>query len=347
MELTSNSDLRLIESAGMYAIHGHVDRAGEETVGWLLADEADMWAGPGAGGWSGNFPGEGDICRPEGTPCGFTVQQTLVDGLPDDRRLRYANYGKGVVFWESHDEAAHFVNHFQDIVSVDTYWFTDENICGPTEGGGLFAGGEQLMPEDCHLAANYGATVDHARSLVEPPGSRPVWAFVELGHPFTESEWPTISPAQVRAAVWSSLIHGARGVVYFNHSFGGECVSQHVLRDACYAQTRRAVTVLNAQITALAPVLNGPVVENMTDVTGPADVSTRYAGGSIHVLAGANHAAGGTVAFSLQCFGDGTVTVVDEARTLSMTDGRFEDDFADGNAVHVYNVGAPASCDLA
>ena len=49
-------------------------------------------------------------------------------------------------------------------------------------------------------------------------GSKPVWAVVELGHPFSESDWPTITPAQVRAAVWQSLIAGARGIVYFNHS---------------------------------------------------------------------------------------------------------------------------------
>ena len=29
-----------------------------------------------------------------------------------------------------------------------------------------------------------------------------------------------IAPEEVRAAVWHSLIAGARGIVYFNHSFG-------------------------------------------------------------------------------------------------------------------------------
>ena len=63
-------------------------------------------------------------------------------------------------------------------------------------------------------------------------------AFVELGHPFTEEDWPSITPAQARAAVWSSIIHGAQGIIYFNHSFGGPCQTQHILRDPCYAGMR-------------------------------------------------------------------------------------------------------------
>ena len=346
VELTSNSDLQLIEAADMFAVHGHVDDAGDETVGWLLADEADMWAGPGSGQWTGNYPGEGDVCVPEGSPCGFTVQETLLAGLPEDQRLRYANYGKGVLFWQSRGEATRFFNEYQDVVSADAYWFTDENICGPTEGGGLFAAGRRLSQDACHLAANYGMTVDHARSLVDPPGSKPVWAFVELGHPFSEDHWPTITPAQIRSAVWSSLIHGARGIVYFNHSFGGECVSQHVLRDPCYSATRRAVTALNRQVTELAPVLNAPVVEGITQIDGPVDATTKYLDGQLYLLAGANTATGGTARFSLQCVQDGNVTVIDESRKLRMTGGRFEDDFADGEAVHLYEIDAAPSCDL-
>ena len=36
------------------------------------------------------------------------------------------------------------------------------------------------------------------RDLVSPAGSKPVWAFVEVGHPFTESHAPSIQPAEVR-----------------------------------------------------------------------------------------------------------------------------------------------------
>jgi hypothetical protein len=90
---------------------------------------------------------------------------------------------------------------------------------------------------------------------------------VELGHPFSESDWPTITPPEVRAAVWQSLIAGARGIVYFNHSFGGSAETQHILRDGAdpsspYAPIRSVVTATNSEIQALAPVLNSPTVSS-------------------------------------------------------------------------------------
>ena len=67
----------------------------------------------------------------------------------------------------------------------------------------------------------------------------PIWAYVELGHPLG-TNGGQITPDQAAAAVWSSLIHGARGIVYFNHSFGGSCQTQHILRDTCYTHDARA-----------------------------------------------------------------------------------------------------------
>jgi hypothetical protein len=347
VQVTDTTDLDLIASEGMHVIHERVGASGDQTVGWLLPDEPDMWAGPGGGTWTGAFPGEGDVCAGGRTDCGYTVQTTAGAAFPDDGRLRYANYGKGVLYWLSDQAAARFVNQYQDVVSADAYWYTDRNICGPNEGELLLGRAGRALTDDlCHRAANYGLTVERVRDLVEPPGSRPVWAFVEVGHPFTNDDWPTITPGQIRAAVWSSLIHGARGIVYFNHSFGGDCESQHVLRDPCYAQTRAAVTELNRQITDLAPVLNAPFVDRMTSVTGPVDAATKYHDGVVHVLAGATSAEGGSATFSLECFDGATVTVLGESRVLTMAEGRFTDEFADGEAVHLYRVDGAPSCGL-
>ena len=99
------------------------------------------------------------------------------------------------------------------------------------------------------------------RSLIKPAFSKPVWAFVEVGHPFTENDAPTITGPEIRAAVWSSLIHGARGIIYFNHSFGGTCPTQHILRDPCGDEVKPWVTAVNRQIAGLAPVLNAPFLD--------------------------------------------------------------------------------------
>jgi hypothetical protein len=66
----------------------------------------------------------------------------------------------------------------------------------------------------------------------------------------------------MRAAVWQSLIAGARGIVYFNHSFGGHCLTHHINRDPCYRAIQAELTRTNSQITQLAPVLNSPTVSS-------------------------------------------------------------------------------------
>ncbi|MGY1631534.1 hypothetical protein ACI784_07495 [Geodermatophilus sp. SYSU D01186] len=343
--LTEDSDLSLVGDAGMLAIHDLKGEVGEETAGWLVSDEVDMWGGPGEDEWTGLRPGEGDICTPAGGRCGYTVQRTLLEDLPDDDRLRYSNYGKGVAFWESDEEAARFVNDFQDVVSVDAYWYTDESTCGLGEGGNFFGTEAVIPPDQCHRAANYGLTVDRVRSLVEPPGSRPVWAFVEVGHPFPDDSYPTITPEQVRAAVWSSLIHGARGIVYFNHSFGGPCISQHVLRDPCYADVREEVTRVNEQVTDLAPVLNAPSVQDFVRVDGEVDTLVKLHDDTLYVLAASRGQGPAEVRFSMPCFEDSsTATVLGESRTVSMSAGRFTDSFDDETAVHVYRVDGEPSC---
>lgn len=250
---TSNSSLPLISSSGMKVIAQQSEWLGRDTgpgtaamAGWELADEIDMLGSP---------------------ESGYDTLNQILGSLPADGRLRFNNYGKGITFWLEDAQAARYVNEFQDVLSADNYWFTDENMCAGTEGGALVAGGADLSPAQCHRAANYGATVTRVRRLVAPAGSKPVWAFVELGHPYTEAHWPTITPPQVRAAVWQSLIAGARGVIYFNHSFGGPDQTQHILRDgleagSAYSPISSIVRATNRRIEQLAPVLNSPTVRS-------------------------------------------------------------------------------------
>jgi hypothetical protein len=355
VQLTDSTKMNLINSAGMYAIQSEPSRAGTETVAWELPDEADMWAGPGDAAWTGKYAGEGTICTPATAKCGYTVHRTIRATYPADHRMRYANYGKGVTFWDTNAQAATFVNQFQDIVSVDNYWLTDENICIKGEGGSLFdpklllpgqGGNSPRLPDAlCHRPANYGLTIDRVRSLVSPAGSKPVWAFVEVGHPNKDSDSPlSAQPKQVAAAVWSSIIHGARGIIYFNHSFGGPCKTQHALRESCYAPVRAAVKQADTQIKALAPVLNAPFADGVTKGSTGIDVSTKWYNGHFYVLAGSTATSGQVDTLTMSCVGNATVTVLNENRTLTVTGGKFTDRFVDGNAVHIYRVDGGSSC---
>jgi Bacterial TSP3 repeat len=353
VRLTGNSNLGLVRSNGMHAIAQPGNAGvGSETKGWLTEDEPDMWAGPGSDAWTGSWTGA--VCSPpvtQGGRCGYTVMETINGRLPADGRARYTNYGKGVIFWQSNAQAARFLNGtaafgpYQDIVSSDIYFFTDNHSCIASQGGRLVGVNRDLNQDECHRAYNYGLVIDRQRALIVPHGSRPVWAFVELGHPFSESHWPSITPAQVRAAVWHSLIAGARGVIYFNHSFGGPCITHHALREPCYAQIRAAVTATNTQIKTLAPVLNAPFVDGLLSTSNTVRAMAKWSGGSFYVFAGSAGSAT-TAAFSMPCVGNATATVLDEGRTVPITDGSFTDSFADANAVHIYRIDGGSKCGL-
>ena len=329
--LTSNSNLALLRANGMKAFLQEDEwrsstEPGTETAGWVVSDEIDMQRSPGDG---------------------FAELDRIRRGLPADGRARWTNYGKGVAFWLDDPDAARYVNQFQDIVSSDVYWFTDNNVCDVSEGGALLAGRAKALTEaECHRAANYGAQVRRVRGLVRPRGSKPVWAFVELGHPFAEDWWPTITPQQVRAAVWHSIIAGARGITYFNHSFAGSCTTQHILRDPCYAGVRAMVTSVNRQIRTLAPVLNGPVLTAGFRVSGSTRAMAKWSGGHFYVFAGSAQNAESIGSFAIPCVGKATATVVGEGRAIPVEGGAFSDTFADGNAVHIYRIDGGSTCGL-
>lgn len=356
VELTDNSLVNLIRSNGMYAIHGHTNWAvGTETPGWLINDELDMRAGPGWGAWNGGWGWP--MCSPdESVKCGYTITKNQVDDLPKDGRLRYANYGKGVTFWESDTEAGIFVNggtapgsntftKFQDVVSVDNYWFTDANIRGQWEGASLVNGSaRQLTLDETRRPVNYALTEEKLRSLVRPLGSMATWAFVEVGGPFTENTTLAsyIKPREVQAAVWHSFIGGARGLIYFNHSFGGPNQSQHALRESAYAAVRAAVKTTNGQLKNLAHVINGSFAAFPTGPTGVVKASLRYShtANKYYILAGhaGNRNAAATTAQFTVPVQSGTVTVEFENRTIPIVNGKFSDSFADSLTTHVYRI---------
>ena len=85
--LTANSNLSLVQNNGMRAILQQSEWRTNQTAinspavaGWELSDEIDMQQGPGRG---------------------YTTLNNILAQLPNDGRMRYNNYGKGVMFWET------------------------------------------------------------------------------------------------------------------------------------------------------------------------------------------------------------------------------------------------------
>lgn len=337
VDLTASSDPSIAATLGSYSL---TDIPSAVANGYVTTDEADMWTGPGSAPWTGAYPGQGALCLPESAQCGYSVIDTLKRDAPTGS-MTYANYGKGIAFWENAAQAKPFVDAV-DLVSDDLYWFTDPGICGATTGGWGPGTGVALTDAQCRLAANYGWTIDKVRSLTG--GDKPVWGFVEDGHPFTEDDSATITGPQLRAAVWSSIIHGARGIIYFNHDFGGSCISQHVLRDSCGTAIRPTVTAVDAQIAQLAPVLNSPFLDGLVSASGTVDTMAKVYGGSTYIFAGSAQQGAQTVSITSRCGAGTTAEVLGENRSLPVSNGVFTDTFADGNAVHIYRV--DASCGL-
>jgi hypothetical protein len=273
----------------------------------------------------------------------------VLAGLPKDGRFRYNNYGKGVLEWESDADAARFINgrngsnSYQQVVATDYYWFTDPNArSNPRYGFG----------------SSYGDDVRRVRHLDAMDGARmPVWHVVELGWPFTEGASAggrRILPDEIRSAVWHAIIAGARGINYFDHNFGPGTPGYTILRQG-YADNRAMAKAVNAQIHALAPVLNSPFVTSGHSAADTMNGDVRYmikwSGSNFYLFAGADHG-GGNATFSIPCVGNATAVrlapsnLPGEAASIPVTGGSFTDSFADKNSIHIYRIDGGSSCGL-
>jgi hypothetical protein len=329
----------LLRSNGMEAIIQSNERTrfndigSAETAGWFLYDEIDMCCGP-PGFDGGN---------------GYDMLDDVLTGLPKDGRLRYNNYGKGVLEWQSDGDAARFINgrngpnSYQHVVATDYYWFTDPIARRNSRWG---------------FGSSYGDDVRKVRRLDVIDGARmPVWHVVELGWPFTESAGRggrRILPEEIRSAVWHAIIAGARGINYFDHNFGPGTPQSPILGEG-YADNRAMAKSVNAQIKDLAPVLNSPFVTSGHSATDTMNGDVRYmvkwSGTKFYVFAGADRG-GGDATFSMPCVGDATAvrlapsSLPGEANSIPVSGGSFTDSFANKNSVHIYRIDGGSTCGL-
>lgn len=322
--LDSGSVPSLIRAAGSYSLGGPITGEGTEAVGYNVDDEVDMSA---AGWWGAP------------TTAQFTNLTNDMRVLPPDGRAREANFGKGIMFSSNDADSARMVN-MVDVVSDDEYWFTDTDLFGKNQGGELFGLGRDMTTAEVRRASNYGATVRRMRKLANY--AKPVWGFVELGGPFTyNTAAQYITPAQVRAATWSSIINGALGIIYFCHTFGTVDQTTALQRQTGVARYKPIIamlTTLNAQIMSFADVLNQPTAAGLvTADPSKVDVLAKWNNGAPVIFAGAKENQSAVVQFKVA--GNwSTATVDGENRQIGIVAGMFTDTFADGNAVHIYRI---------
>ena len=175
------------------------------------------------------------------------------------------------------------------------------------------------------------------------PG-RPVWNCIECTHINNAARKPT--PAQVRAEVWMSIINGSRGLIYFCHQFAPTFREPALLDDP---EMLAAVTAINAQVQALAPVLLSPPPER-TDgaattrpdgsrAAGPLAATVRRHGGSVYVFVANESAEVHRDTFTVaRASADGSVEVLGENRSLPLGPGGSFDDSFEPYSVHLYRI---------
>jgi hypothetical protein len=364
----------IIRNGGMHVSAPDVTvNSGSESVAYEGIDEADMQYGPGWDGWDK----ANNKCIPADGECGYTVARWYFTGQPTklgnpgylvDGTVKQQGFGKGVLFWESAKQAAEFLK-FSDILSADSYWMTDGALNLASQGGcALFpenpkicahGSGIGLTNAQRQLPANYAYNVTKLEQLQALNGaSKPVIADVETGCPFTGDDSCTTPQAMI-AAAWHALIAGARGILWFQHNFGGPCVDFRTILDGSNKESSQydcqqtpgvtehdvvqALTRFNSLVKSLNTVLLSPFADGYVSSDGDVSYMSKYVNGNFYIFAASGKPGvpppdNQRVSFSITGAHNCSVNVLNEDRSIPVRDGKFSDVFLSDTSVHLYRV---------
>ncbi len=167
-------------------------------------------------------------------------------------------------------------------------------------------------------------------------GKKVVWNCIECTR--IHNKQIKATPKQVKCEVWMSIIHGSMGIIYFVHEWQPKFNESALLSDG---KMLSAVTEINKQISALAPVLNSPTLDGDVNVASdnkdvPVAVMAKKYEGAGYLFAVGMRDGSTTAKFTIPALkGNRTVEVLGENRTILAKDGVFSDSF-DPWDVHLY-----------
>jgi hypothetical protein len=166
--------------------------------------------------------------------------------------------------------------------------------------------------------------------------SKPVWCWIECTK-ISDKSSRKPTTLEVKAEVWMALIHGANGFGYFCHSFISPQDDASLLHDDGMIQ---AVKAINTRVTSLARVLNSPNTSGFASVTSsnpivPVDIMTKSLRDANYIFAVGMRSGFTTATFTVE---SGTIVeVIDEGRSITVSDGKFSDEFSPYE-VHLYKI---------
>lgn len=332
-----------IRNAGLWNMGGSLPNPGSESVGYVLEDEADMWGGPGWGGWTGVTGFVPGVCTSGSNDCGYTIMQQTNTALPADGKMRWTNYGMGVLTWQSDEEASTFMTGGNGawplhLVTADMYLYTSPSTVDLESRFGV--------PHACaRRAGNYGEQLMNKLYRIDGiAGTRkPLGILIELGSIGNTGE--DMTPDRVEGAVWSTLIHEARCISYFSHAFADTALNpwtNNALNDSTgnYPQIQARVQQMHSQIIQLAPVINtqtyiwrgAPNIESMLKIkNGYAYIFAMAKVEPVHSSAPRDF----VLPFGIH---GKTAEVMFESRTLPVLGGCIQDSFALESSHHIYKI---------
>lgn len=268
----------------------------------------------------------------------------LRNGLPEDR-MAYSNFTHAVISHDMADsDAEAYVNRFTDVASVDMYWYT-RSFCDAVPYRAEYL--VTINQQSCRSSSSYGAVVEALRTRDAADGAlQPLWQFVEMlnGGPIDGPFVRHIEPEELQGAVMNSLIHEARGIVYFIQSLSGPCQAGNATRaaqvapDFCGAAQVRAAGEINAIIHELAPVLNTQSL--VYDVGEGVDAMVKVYGQDLYIFAMLDAGVPpGQRMLTVPTGVAGTrADVLNEDRTIQLDGQGFTDNFAAEHSFHIYRV---------
>lgn len=321
-------DASLLDDAGVFWIGRALNKTftpkTKSWVGYILDDEVD-----------------GRFDPAEGREHLKAIKEQVPDGL-----FSYANFTYMVNESDLPKDASEkYVNDFTDVVSVDKYWYTIPHCSNePYRDVSL----TPVSRESCRSSSSYGKTMESLRLRDAADGKlQPLWQFIEnMGGADADADFSAyIQPDQVRGAVMNSIIHEARGILYFNQSLAGPCQGgnmfrlDQVLPNFCGSAQIAAIRTVNKQIHKLAPVINtqslrfsfGEGLDTMLKV------SDGYA--YIFSMIAPDSQPGQRKLMLPEQIAGRKAEVLFESRDLDVdSSGGFSDDFNQESAYHIYKV---------
>ena len=257
-------------------------------------------------------------------------------------KFMYANYTQMVIGSDlPKSEQETYVN-LTDVISMDQYWYTLPFCDWDPYRGMLYA--DPIPQNTCRTASSYGKAVNSLTIRDAVDGKlQPRWMFIENLNGGSSEHVGYISSGQLKGAAMNSVINEARGLMWFNQSLTGPCLTSNALRDAqlkgkefCAYPQMKAMGEVNNLVHSLAPVINtqsyqwdfGPGVDTMLKVHD----------GQAYVFAMTDGTTGVRKFRLPNGLAGKSARVVDEDRSIDIADNSFSDSFAHEYTYHIYRI---------